>query len=382
MNEAPSAPRARLRSLDAIKTLAMLFVCCYHFSALGDIPYAESMPLVTLVRRFYRCPLGMCIPLFMMVNGALLLTRPFDCRKHVRRTLMLCLQFVVWRAVTVAALSYHGQVDLLADGVSALVNRMVFFDGAPGVNIVHLWFMPALIGVYVLFPALKALFDQAWQDEEMGRGLACLVGSIVLLCIVIPEYELLKGVEPHLARLNVAHVSTLSPLPRLLGAMVAYFCLGGVVMQQRERLRSISSRAMAGVLAVGWLLLFAEWFVRNRETAGGYDSVFGSYNSLGGLLMTLPTFVLVMRCEDWLGRHPRICAYTGFIGKNTLGIYYLHWILATCVRTPDYNYVMHWVWQLPPGIPTDLLKGFYLMTISAAVCTLLKRVPVVRKLLA
>ena len=65
--------KSRYGYLDLLKLIAMVMVCMYHFSWIQHTGYVRPFPLKTLVLRYFRGFDAVCVPLFMMVNGALLL---------------------------------------------------------------------------------------------------------------------------------------------------------------------------------------------------------------------------------------------------------------------------------------------------------------------
>lgn len=60
---------------------------------------------------------SVCVPLFMMVNGALPLGRPFECRRHLARTLRLFVGVYLWYLITQIAghLALHGPAYVLRE---------------------------------------------------------------------------------------------------------------------------------------------------------------------------------------------------------------------------------------------------------------------------
>ena len=89
--------------LDALKALAIFCVCLYHFpiGITGELTRLLTAGLLT--QRFFRGLCSVCVPLFMMVNGALLLSRPFDARRHFVRCAQLFVSLYVWYLLTMVA---------------------------------------------------------------------------------------------------------------------------------------------------------------------------------------------------------------------------------------------------------------------------------------
>ena len=89
-----------------------------------------------------------------MVNGALLLNKVFDLKKHIYKIALLCLLYIVWGAITLIT-----EALTFGDHYSAVefVNA-IYYTKEGRTN--HLWFLAAMIYLYIFFPLIKSLFDK------------------------------------------------------------------------------------------------------------------------------------------------------------------------------------------------------------------------------
>lgn len=91
------------------------------------------------------------VPLFFMVNGALMLNRSYNLRKHVRKIIAICILTVVWGILTLAILiPIKGDSYTAIQFAKALVEWKQF-------RIFHLWFLQTLVCLYILFPLIKGI---------------------------------------------------------------------------------------------------------------------------------------------------------------------------------------------------------------------------------
>ena len=79
------AERKRYGYLDILKIIAMMCVCLYHYPWIRHTGYVRPFPADVLALRYFGVFDAVCVPLFMMVNGALVLNRPFNLKKHAVR---------------------------------------------------------------------------------------------------------------------------------------------------------------------------------------------------------------------------------------------------------------------------------------------------------
>ena len=72
--------------LDILKILAIVMVCSYHFCWAGGIGFSDPLSFSVGLRRMFFGINSTCVPLFFMVNGALLLSASAcDVSRHLDR---------------------------------------------------------------------------------------------------------------------------------------------------------------------------------------------------------------------------------------------------------------------------------------------------------
>ena len=150
----------RIVFLDYLRVIACFMVMAIHSAepfylggAAPDVTHIASrwdMLWITVTECVCRC----CVPLFAMASAYLLfpVTRPtgdFFRRRLVR----VVVPFVLWAAIYVA---------LLGDGGSSWGKLLFNFPDEGG----HLWFVPMLVGLYIVMPLLSP-----WAERVSAREL-------------------------------------------------------------------------------------------------------------------------------------------------------------------------------------------------------------------
>lgn len=153
----------RIVGLDAIKGIAMFLVVLLHYS---------------FYTRYYSSGLAgtaatvlcvVCVPLFFLVNGALLLPRE---RKphHYRGVLQTILIVLAWKVIAACFFVF-------ADGGQQVSFKdfLLFLLGGQLGNYPagYFWFMNALISIYLVYPLVKQAFD------AKDRGPLFVVGAVI-----------------------------------------------------------------------------------------------------------------------------------------------------------------------------------------------------------
>ena len=363
----------RLRYLDLIKTIAVLCVCALHFPWCGDMDFSPDMGFLPALRRFLFAFNACAVPLFMAVNGALLLNRPFDAKKHLRNTLLLFAGYVFWRAVSVLLIAAAQGIDMTHYNLTKWVNALLLLNEVPEVNLNHLWFMPMLLCIYVWLPLLRAAFDKLGSRGEGLSYVLPFLGFILVFGFLIEDLLLLQPVIPFF---NAAKLGGLTLFLPLSGSrycsMLFYFIMGGLFFRYSDALRRIKTSVLILGVLLALVLLYLEWRLNSSYSGETYDNVFLSYDNLPGLLLTASLFLLAQRCEELLAARPRLCRLLEIVGSNTMAVYYLHWILLSTVFER-----LHFA----DSLVFNTLKAALLTAICTLLSLLLKKLPLIRRLL-
>ena len=96
----------RIEYLDIVKVIAIFLVVFCHFVLL-----AQTVPANLFMSA---CWSG--VPMFFLVNGALLFTRPLRLKKHISKTLAIYLVLVAWRLIYLLSIGAINHVPLSGFG--------------------------------------------------------------------------------------------------------------------------------------------------------------------------------------------------------------------------------------------------------------------------
>lgn len=357
------AQNSRCGALDLLKAFAIFSVVLYHsftapYHILGDAPP------VAYFRYFSRSILSTCVPIFFLVNGALLLTRSFDLRKHLRRTAAVFLLATVWGLLDILALMpVRGEFLPPRE-----VMRTLFLLRGGWCN--HLWYLYTLVVVYLFVPLLKTAFDQNRPVFYAFLGIA-LFFTFGTNTLELAEYTVRYFWGENLLRDLMTFFHRVNPLAAINGYAVAYFMLGGVLMEQRERLNSRKLRTAAALLIPVMMFLWFFYAAANSRREGRMlDIVFSGYSTVFVLICTVCLFVLSLPYQA----HGRSGTLIRALGSNTLGIYLLQTVVIAA---------------LAPQVRRLAVSGSMLFSIAYAaaltllclgICLLCKKVPVLRRL--
>jgi len=148
--------------LDNLRAIATISVICLHVSApilykFNEIPFSSWQ-----IGNIYDSLVRFCVPIFFMVSGALLLNRDYDLEEFiVKRVIRIFPPFIFWSLIYILYNSFilgnesFEFIPFIKNVVLQLLHGSEY----------HLWFVYALIGLYLLTPILRPWVKSATKVE-------------------------------------------------------------------------------------------------------------------------------------------------------------------------------------------------------------------------
>lgn len=356
----------RQTNIDLIESIAIFFVLVYH-STLYFFDFLSDNSFMNYVSYFSRTILSTCVPLFFFANGYLLFNRPFDLKKHIYKMLKIIALIFIW-----ALLLMH--IYILISGEQYSIRTVIFSilnqDTAWAMNI--FWYLCALISIYVLFPALKALFDSN-KKAFIFFTVACAI--LTFGFVFVNQISAFLGVLLHhrISIVDKLMIQMFNPFRGAFGYSFVYFCVGGLICTYEDKIRLISKRKRNIVSCIGILVsclllflvgVFYSKFINNDVwdvVWNGYDSIFTFFNVI---------FIYVLSLN-----YTKDYRFIRSISCNTLGIYFTHEIVvrSTISWMKSFDFLCN--------IPVNLIYAFAIMCVCLGLCLVIRKIPLLKKLL-
>lgn len=394
----------RIDYLDILKAIAIFLVVFCHFVLLSE----------TVGANLFMCACWMAVPIFFMVNGALLFVRPLNWGKHLKKTVGVYGVLAAWKLIYMLVIPPLTGGSL--NGVSAgeVFNYLFLFGELPGIINGHLWFIEALLAVYAVFPLFRILYDwetadggkaltgspaespkkaagegsgRTEQSRAMGRTKAAAHRLTWFFAIAsltctngFHSFEVLgdmlrKAGLPFSISLN--SVSAFQPFGKY-GNMLGFFLLGALLSGRKKPFFGtyLKQRLAGAVMLVSGLFALwgVKWFLSGQP---GWDGILlqEGYRHVPVIFMAAGLFLLfkdVTMKQKWLAVFVRAFA------ARTLGIFYIHWLFGWLLVNPLAAFLM--THGISFGIGSNILKNVLLMVPALLVTMILERIPVVKKL--
>lgn len=366
-----SMKKERIFYYDLLKSIAMILVCCYHFSMAGTVGYTEPLAWSLVFRRALFGISSIGVPIFFMVNGAILLNKNLNLEKHTKGMLKLLVQFYIWKLIMMLVFIYAWNLDGISK--SQFVNGWLFFQPIEGLDFSALWFMPMLFSVHLIFPFFKAFFEH--MSKRQIQYIYLVMAFIFLVFFAVNDLDAFTSIWPRTAVIHIDSLRTICPFDPLWAVMAFYFLLGGLLQRYKDKIR-IHPVLLIFTFLLGMGLLTVEWYLRSRVLQGNWDSVFNGYSTFAAALMAASLFLLCAKIKNERVHKPTK-AIIGTIGNNTLTVYYLHWILGWMFR----DQISLWIYTyVEAGLLLNTVKALVLVVFCACIGAIGRRIPIVKHL--
>ena len=353
----------RIKWIDFMEVIAIYFVIFYHGMIYSIDILAPNTTTTSYFLYYLQTILSTCVPLFFFINGYLLFSKPFDLKKHVFKTIKLVVLAEIWGAITLLILT-------LINKNSVSINE--FLHGLTTWKqgyINHLWFIGALVCIYIIFPLLKVTYDNHKKSFIYFVFVCGLMtfGNIFLnhLQTVINVFLLNKNVTQY----GVNYFNIFNPFRGIYGYTFVYFCLGGIVHIYYNHIANIpqTKKNIISILGIiiNCLCIFSLGIIYSKVSGTMWDVVWNGYGSIFTLFNVI--FLLSLNYQSDY-------SIISLISVNTLGIYFLHLFVIKITRP----FLLEC--RITTNIFVNLVYTSFVLIVSLIVVLLIRKVPIINKL--
>lgn len=348
----------RIDGLDLMKTIAIMMVLMLHTS-LWDTDFINNPSRGRVIQYAFRM-ISEGVPMFVFVNGFLLFRKnTLDLKKHYYKIMKLIFLTLIWGLIlTLIGLKTRApQEDITVEKVVHYI--LTIQVGTPYTG--FLWFLQNLAGLYLVFPMLKVVYDNAFGLFEKLFVIAMTFTVGVNVLQVVGEFIVNQKALDVFNEL-LFFINRYNPIGN--NWYIFYFMLGAIAMHYFEKISEHRALLIGGGFAA-WGVNVAISLYLSKKTNIVYDGAL-FYRTIF-FMFILAILAITMTYQNNKRIMGKIIAS---IGKNTMGIYLLH--------TAVINLIIFYWWPI-----TFIGRMFvYMMvfTISWFASIVLKKVPIIHYL--
>jgi surface polysaccharide O-acyltransferase-like enzyme len=347
--------------VDLIRTVAIVLVLLLHASIEG-IPVSDPMSPQGMqlwwTSDVYRSIALVCVPLFIMLSGALLL-QPSKVDEPIgvffkKRWKRIGIPFLFWGA---AYFAWSFFVYEKALNVTSIVQGV--FAGP----YYHFWYLYILVGLYLLTPVIRVLVAHAsWRTMKYFL-VVWFVGTAI-----IPLFSLYTAISTQVSWFNGSVF--------VVTGLVGYYILGAYAAKLQLRF----SRLIL-LLAAGWFFTIFGTYVLVGALGESFSPYLLDASSFGVIFASTALFLLLAAIPNQTveTRFSRGNKVLKIISLNTLPIYLFHVMVMEALQRGYLGFKLS-VTTLNPVIEIPLIVLVTLLICLAVIVPIMK-IPYVKRII-
>lgn len=358
--------QTRLYFIDLLESIAIFLVLAYHGTNYEYSFLEDSGNVLFYLRYYFRTILSCCVPLFFFANGYLLLNRDFNLKKHIIKIIKLAVLTELWGIIVLFISMFIRHEFLPVKDFLVCV-----WERGKGV-ITHLWYMHALIVIYILFPLIKIVYDNRRDIFYFFISAAAIFtfGNVCINIVVSIAANLLLGKNSAYSSFN--WFNDLNPFRGIYGYAFVYFCIGGIADDIKNKLRFLNKIWVnIAIILMSMLGLFSVGVALSNITNKSWDVVWYGYDTI---FTFINVFCIFSLCTKYKGKENLFRKVITLVSTNTLGVYFIH-VLFNQLLIP---YVREFA--LMSNILGNIIYTLVILFASLVSVVIIKKIPLLKRL--
>lgn len=350
--------------IDWLETIAIFFVLVYH-SSLWSADLIINPTLIQYIKYFLNTILSTCVPIFFFANGFLLFSKKFDLKKHIIKIIRIISLSLLWEVILLFVQVKTNHLEIAFKEV-----MKILWSWQSGV-IDILWFLGALVCIYIIFPIIKNVFD---TNKRIFIYFVIVSFIFTFGNVFINEsFTLLYNIIFHKNKIICENFFNIfNPFRGIYAYSFVYFCMGGICYMYIDKIQLIAIKISSIIAVLSLSLsctgLFFLGIIFSKIQMETWDVVWYGYDSIFTFFNVFIIFLLSLKIKNKV-RIIRI------ISENTLGIYFTHGILLFSTR-------MYFRQEIDAfNLPMGLVYSLMIMVLCLGVCFIIKKIPILRCLI-
>ena len=340
--------KEKLLNIEALRIFAIICTIIIHVTNYYCVSYNTVSHEYYFFAVLFNSLARICVPVFFMISGALLIPREEDLTKYRKRIVKFVIVLVVWSLVY---MQFYHQLNLKNIAVS-------FFHANKSSR--HLWYMYALLGIYLVLPFIRKMCASLTKKEE---------NLFLILWGVLSGLQVIY--MPLIWLINKGSVQAQYPVPIIEATYyLGYFVCGHILYKRYnnyKKQRFTNWYLLLGYVDASLVTALVTYFMSIKTNK--YYDVFLWYRSIFITISSICIFLLFTINKDKF-KSEKIISFS----KYTFGIYLIHVIFYVLLRR-RFMYINYS--SLLMTIPITIVVYF----ISLLASFILKKIPIIKELL-
>ena len=307
-----------------------------------------------IITNSYNAVFRFGVPIFVMISGAMFLDKNYTLnikRLYKHNIFRMIVLYAVWSCIY--GLYDCRNFDFAAVGIKEIIRELLY-------GRYHLWFIPMIVGIYMLLPILKS-----WIEHTDKK-------SIEYFLLLFLIWKIGKETTQALIITDEVHYVLDLVKLELVCSYVGYFVWGyylahvGIGAKLRKIIYGLVIPATAMNIVLGNAL---SW--RAGEPVGDIFDSFGIFT----FIIVTAIFLFTLEKGSKSNFSEKTNGIIKEISADTLGVYLIHILLIEALELWGIHTMM-----IPIAIGVPVMAVF-IFVLSLAIAAVLRRIPVVGKYL-
>jgi len=339
--------------VDFVRVVATFSVVLLHSAAPLLYKYNELSIGDWWMGNLYDSIVRMCVPLFFLISGYLLLDKKETASDFfMKRTSRVIFPLLIWSMLYILWKHYIEGIDS--------ITLLSFFSLAMTPAYYHLWFMYAIIGIYLYVPILR-IFVQNSTTE--------------LLCYFVALWFLSVSIIPFIEK--ITHIDSKVDL-KMISGYVGYLVLGNLLGKAQLTKRYLFISFIIFILAVATTSIGT--YIMTVRNNGAFFGYLYSYLSPNVIFMSAAAFVFFKYTAENIRafEYGPVKKIIGALSSASLGIYFIHTMVLYILSNGYLGFKLNsFTYKALYAVPATAMITF---TVSFAAIWMVRKIPVIRKI--
>lgn len=347
--------KERRINIEFIRVFAIIMTIVIHVSNVYIYSFNSISNTDYLVSVIFNCMSRICVPLFFMVSGIFLIDEKYDRKKYLKRVFRFVILLIVWSIVYYFGIDGYKHYDFLTFCINSLFNAEMSSR--------HLWFMYAIIGIYIALPFIQSMVKNLDKEKENLFLILWMIISGGVVIYVPLAREILKY------DVDIAY-----PVP-ILGATyyLGYFISGYILynrfkgLKDTVKIKKINFWCIFSYICSTIISILGMHFISLIKGIV-YDSVIW-YRSIFIVIAAFSLFIMIIVNEDKIKNK-----FILNLSSLSFGVYLIHYLflfnIKQYVNIIEYNPLIY--------IP---YLSFLIYLLSVFSSFIIKKIPLINKLI-
>ncbi len=343
--------KKRELGIEFIRVFAIFMVVAIHVSNIYINNFAKISGFAFNTAVVYNSFSRICVPLFFMVSGIFLIKQEFHLKSYCSRVLKFTALLAVWSVIYFLHNNDFRLDNLGKSAANSLLNANETSR--------HLWFMYAIIGIYIALPFI----------QNMCKNMSRTLENLFLILWFAFSGLIVIGV-PLIRWITKTDVDITYPIPIINSAYyLGYFIIGHILY---ERFKDTIANRKKNLLCIGTylastLISILVTCLVTAQTNEVYDPMTW-YRSIFIALAACAIFILIIINKQKFGSEIILT-----FSNRSFGIYLIHMLFLNYI-TDNINII-----EFNPAFTIPLLT-LIVYALSFISSFILSKIPLIKKL--